>query len=447
MTAEPRTIRTEAETAIADAFARVRDALSGGALVRARREAAFDRFRRAGLPHRRIEEWKYTDLRALMRKVAPPATRPSDDAARRAIAVSPDPLAGLDRYRLVLVDGFFVDALSDRAALLKAGVEVEPIADLLARDGAISAAILDAGKLAEGDIAVALNAAFAGDGVGIVVPDGVVLDGPLEILHLATTAASIAVRNSVLIGVGASLKIVETHRGPAGAAYQTNIVTRIDAGADASLTYAKLQAEGDAALHLGSTVLTAGPGSSVNHLTVTTGAAVSRSQMFLTTGGERTKVSLNGAGMIGGRQHADVTLLIDHALPGANSRVLYKNVVDEQANGVFQGRIIVEPGAQKTDARMMSQALLVAETASFTAKPELEIFADDVQCGHGATSGQIDETQLFYLMARGVPRPEAERLLIEAFLADAIDGLGDEAIGETLKQTVAAWLERRGMRS
>ena len=447
MTAEVRTVRTEAEKAIADNYLRLRETLPGGPLVRARREAAFAVFSRTGLPHRRIEEWKYTDLRALMRKAAPPAVRPSAEAAERAVTATPDPLAGLDRYRLVIVDGFFFEALSDRSALLKAGVEVEPIANLLARDGEMSAAILDSGKLAEGDIAVALNAAFAADGVGIVVRDGVALDKPLELLHISTTAAGVTVRNSVRVGAGASLKIIETHRGPDGTAYQTNVLTRVDVGTHASVSYAKLQAEGAAALHLGSTVLKVAEDSHFSHLTVTAGAAVSRSQIFLTTGGERTKVNLNGAGMLGGKQHADATLLIDHALPGANTRVLYKNVVDDEAKGVFQGKIVVEPDAQKTDAKMMSQALLISDGAEFVAKPELEIFADDVQCGHGATSGQIDETQLFYLMARGIARAEAERLLIEAFLDDAIDALGDEAIGEALKRTVTAWLEKRGTRT
>jgi Fe-S cluster assembly protein SufD len=194
-------------------------------------------------------------------------------------------------------------------------------------------------------------------------------------------------------------------------------------------------------------MLTLAQGTQFDHLTVTAGGVVSRSQMFLTTGGDHTRMGIHGAGMIGGKQHADMTLLIDHALPGANTRVLVKNVVDDEGRGVFQGKIIVEPGAQKTDAKMMSKALLLSDTAEFDAKPELEIFADDVQCGHGATSGRIDETQLFYLMARGVPQAEAERLLIEAFLDDAIDALGDEAIGTVLKRTVSAWLNKRGTRA
>jgi Fe-S cluster assembly protein SufD len=187
-----------------------------------------------------------------------------------------------------------------------------------------------------------------------------------------------------------------------------------------------------------------GDGAAVDHLTLTTGAAVSRSQLFVGTGGARTRLGIYGAEMLGGKQHGDMTLLIDHALPGANTRVLVKSAIDGEAHGVFQGKIVVQPDAQKTDARMMAKALLLSDTAEFASKPELEIFADDVQCGHGATSGRIDAEQLFYLMARGVSRAEAEWLLIEAFIDDAIDALGDDVIGAALKRTVTAWLERRG---
>ena len=449
MSAEPRTIRTEAEQAIARHFEDVIGSLPGGERVRDLREAAFDKFRRAGLPHRRIEEWKYTDLRALMKQAAPPARRPLDTAPAHALKQMHDPLDGLDRYRLVLVDGYFFDVLSSRAALRNAGVEVNSTAAILGAGHDAAAALLSTPEQAAGDIAVALNAAFATDGVSITVHAGVVLDKPLEILHLSTAAVphAIAVRNAIHIGAGAMLKIVETYRGPADIAHQVNVVTQIAVSRGATVGYARLQAEGDKTLHLGATTLTLAEGARFDHLTVTAGAAVSRSQMFVTTGGERTWLGIHGAGMIGGRQHADTTLLIDHALPGADTRVLVKNVIDDEAHGVFQGKIIVEPDAQKTDAKMMSKALLLSPTAEFAAKPELEIFADDVQCGHGATSGQIDETQLFYLMARGVPRAEAERLLIEAFVDEAIDALGDEAIGVVLKRTVTAWLNSRGTRA
>lgn len=440
MPAEPRMIRTEAEKTIVETFERVRDSLPGGPQVRAEREAAFDLFRKAGLPHRRIEEWKYTDLRALMRKALPPAEPPSDEVVRAALAELPDPLEGLERYRLVIADGYFMATLSDVKALAAAGVEVVSVAEHYAtKDFA-----LDTPRLAGSDIAAALNTAFVTGGVSVRIPEGKTTDKPLEILHLSSRPGQAAtVRSSVFIGVGAKAKIIETYRGPDGAAYQVNAQTFITVAAKAEVGYTRLQVEGDGAVHLGTTALALMPGTSFDHLTVTAGAEVSRSQMFMQTGGQRTRAGIHGAGMLRGKQHGDVTLLIDHTTPGANTRVLFKTVIDDEARGVFQGKIIVEPDAQKTDAKMMSQALLMSETAEFDSKPELEIFADDVQCGHGSTAGQIDDTQLFYLMARGIPRAEAERLLIEAFLDSAIDALGDEAIGAALKRTVRAWLERR----
>lgn len=449
MTAEPRTIRTEAEQALAVQFEDTLGDLPGGERVAAFRAAAFDKFRRAGLPHRRVEEYKYTDLRALMKKAAPLARRPTETAAHRALTETRDPLDGVDRYKLVLIDGHFFDALSERKALAAAGVDVSSAALAMKADGEVAAKLFATPEMAAGDIALALNAMFATDGVEVTVKAGTVLDKPLELLHISTgtEARAAAVRSAIRIGAGANLKIVETYRGPDGVAHQVNAATEISVGNGATVGYTRLQAEGDWMQHLGTTLLSLAAGAEFNHLTVTAGSALSRSQIFLTTGGEHTRLGLFGVTMLGGRQHADATLLIDHALPGANTRVLFKSAVDGEAQGVFQGKIIVEPDAQKTDAKMMSKALLLSDASEFDAKPELEIFADDVQCGHGATSGRIDAEQLFYLMARGVPRAEAERLLIEAFLDDAIDAMNDETIGAALKRTVTAWLNKRGARA
>ncbi len=243
MSAEPRMIRTEAEEALLVRFAA--DALPGGTEVRAERTAAFDVFRKAGLPHRRVEEWKYTDLRTLMRKIAPAAARPSLDEARRALKEAGDTLPGLDRYRLVIVDGYFFAELSDAKALGEAGVRVESVAALLAKDGAEAAALLAPEGKAANDIAVALNAAFATDGVTVTVPDGVMLAKPLEIFHVATAAQSVTARSHVTVGAGAAVRVVESHVGPAGVAYQANASVRIDVGSRAQVAYAKLQAEGD----------------------------------------------------------------------------------------------------------------------------------------------------------------------------------------------------------
>ncbi len=187
-------------------------------------------------------------------------------------------------------------------------------------------------------------------------------------------------------------------------------------------------------------------GATLDHLAVNSGAALSRWQGFVTVAGKDARIGFSGATMLSGAEHGDSTLVLNHAEPHGVSRELFKTAIDGRANGAFQGKIIVAPGAQKTDAKMMTKALLLSDEAEFASKPELEIFADDVQCGHGATSGQIDATQLFYLLSRGIPRAEAERLLIEAFLDDAIDAIGDEAIADALKGVVSAWLAKRGGR-
>ncbi len=169
-----------------------------------------------------------------------------------------------------------------------------------------------------------------------------------------------------------------------------------------------------------------------------------RNQLFVRFAGAGATATLSGATLIAGKQHADTTLVMDHAVGGCESQELYKSVLDDQARAVFQGKIICRKDAQKTDARMMTQALLLSETAEADAKPELEIFADDVQCGHGATAGELDERLKFYLMARGIPEKEAEAMLIEAFLGEIMDGIASEAIREPLRAIASGKLAKRG---
>jgi Fe-S cluster assembly protein SufD len=344
-----------------------------------------------------------------------------------------------------MVDGFFFEDLSDLEKLAAAGIEVASLAALLDADNAMSETMLTHAPLAAEDIALSLNTAFATDGVAIRIRPGAVIDRPIEIANVSTGGA-VASRHGLEVGADATVRIVETHRGASPNPYQTNIVMGGIVGKGATVGYTRVQADAPDAVHLGTTMLGLGQGAQLDHLAVTAGASVSRSQIYLSTGGEQTRTGLWGVTMIGGRQHADATLVIYHATPGAGTRVLYKSAIDGESEGVFQGKVIVARDAQKTDAKMTSRALLLSENAQFSAKPELEIYADDVQCGHGATSGQIDPNELFYLMARGIPRHEAERLLVEAFLDDAIDRMGDGALAAPLKALVSDWLARRGAR-
>jgi Fe-S cluster assembly protein SufD len=239
------------------------------------------------------------------------------------------------------------------------------------------------------------------------------------------------------------LTLLESHEGPHGIAYQPNNAVDLIVHNGARVRHTRLNAEGDNALALSTLAAKLGAKTSFDTLNVVTGAGVARHQVFLALIGEHSNANVNGATMLKGKQHADTTLLVDHAAPHCESRELFKTVIDNDATGVFQGKIIVRPHAQKTDGRMMSAALLLADGGTMNNKPELEIFADDVQCGHGATCGALDEDLLFYLMARGLPRPEAESLMVQAFLGEAIEGVEHEPTREALVETVETWLHAR----
>ncbi|HEX3503511.1 MAG TPA: Fe-S cluster assembly protein SufD [Xanthobacteraceae bacterium] len=443
MSADVTTIKTAAETALAQEFAQARANLPGDKAVAAQREAAFDVFAKSGLPHRRVEEWKYTDLRALMRDAKPLAPLP--DAAAKALGKKAGALAGdLEARRLVFVDGAFVPELSDTAKL-EEGLSVGSLADALFA-GDDPTVMEHLGKLAPvDDAAVALNTALMGDGAVIRVAAGSVIKRPLHLVFVSSEKPTARFARSLLvIEPRARAMLIESHEGPAGSDYQVNAALELFAGDGSHVDYVKLIAEGADALHVSTLAAAIGGKARFNAFTFTIGGSVVRNQLFLRFDGEDTVAGIRGATLIRGRQHADTTLVANHIAEGCQSREVFKAVLDDEAHSVFQGRIIVSPGAQKTDAKMMTRALLLSERAEADSKPELEIFADDVQCGHGATAGALDDELKFYLMARGIPEPEAEALLIQAFLGEAIEGIEDAGLRESLMEAVAAWLKARG---
>jgi len=439
--AEVAHIKTAAESALAKAFAEARTNLPGDDAIAARRAAAFELFAKEGLPHRRIEEWKYTDLRALMREAKPLATPP--DTAAKAQAKSAGALVGdIDTRRLVFVDGAFVAELSDLGNL-EAGLTVGSLADALA-DGD-PGLLSHLGKLAPaGDTAVALNTALMGDGAVIRIAAGATIERPLHLVFVASQKpAATFVRSLVVAAPGARVMLIESHEGPAGSDYQVNSALELFIGERAHVDHVKIVGEGSDALHVSTLAAAVAARARFNAFTFTIGGAVVRNQIFLNFDGEDTVAGIRGATLIKDRQHADTTLVANHIARGCQSREVFKSVVDGEAHGVFQGRIVVRHGAQRTDAKMMTRALLLSERAEADNKPELEIFADDVQCGHGATAGAIDEELKFYLMARGLPAAEAEALLVQAFLGEAIEGIEHAGLREALMDSVAAWLKAR----
>ncbi|OYW37270.1 MAG: Fe-S cluster assembly protein SufD [Azorhizobium sp. 12-66-6] len=256
-------------------------------------------------------------------------------------------------------------------------------------------------------------------------------------------AAATFTRRLVHVGTGARVTLVESFSGRNGVAYQVNDALELAVGDDSHVDYIRVQEEGDAALHLGTVMLQVGRNAKFHSFGLTTGAALSRVSVFGHLAGTHTQVGLRGVTLLKDRQHADVTLLLDHAVPHCESRELFKTVLADESHGVFQGKIVVRQAAQKTDGRMMSQSLMLGEFAQMDNKPELEIFADDVQCGHGATAGDLDEDLLFYLKARGIPAKEAEALLIEAFVGEALEFVENDDVRDSLIARAHAWLKKR----
>jgi Fe-S cluster assembly protein SufD len=434
--------KNETGRAVSDSFAVARDRLPGTGKVAEARSAAFEAYDRVGLPHRRIEDWKYTDLRALMREVLPLAPAPDAAALKRAAtAVKLQAIKGV--RRLVLVDGVFAPKLSELDGP-ETGLTVRTLREVLeAGDAALQAQLFTL------DIAnpmIALNSAMMTDGAVIEIANGVVLKRPLQIIHVATGATPTAMftRSLLRLGRDAGVTLVESYIAADGAkTYQAHDSLVVAIGDNSRLDHVRLVEDSRDAFNISSAVVTLGTHAHFNTFGMTSGAAVSRYQATITFAGEHSRVETNGVNLLNGRQHADTTLFMDHAVPNCASREVFRAVADDRGHSVFQGRIIVRPDAQKTDAKMMTRALLLSDDAEADNKPELEIFADDVTCGHGATTGALDESLLFYLRARGLSEKEAQALLIQAFVGEAIESIANDDLRELAIAAAQRWLEAR----
>jgi Fe-S cluster assembly protein SufD len=436
-------VKTTDAQPLGELFAAARGRLPGTGPVADLRQKAFDDFARLGLPHRRIEEWKYTDLRALLREVAPLAPAPDQAALSRAARAVK--AVGIDgTHKLVLVDGVFAPQLSDVASL-EAGIRVRALHDALNDAGDKSRADLLRTGIAS-DAMIALNAALVTDGVVIDIAEGATPKTPVHIVHVATNSGtSLVTRSRVTVGKGARASLVESFVATEGAqAYQSHDFVAISVGDGADLQHVRLMEDARDAANISTVVFTIGAKAKLNTFNLTHGGHVSRYQGFIEFAGEGSELATNGVNLLGGTRHGDTTLVVDHAVPHCASREVFRAVLDERAHSVFQGRIIVRPHAQKTDGKMMTRALLLSDEAEADSKPELEIFADDVTCGHGATTGALDESLLFYLRARGLPEREAQSLLIAAFVGEAIESIVDDNLRDFAVAAADRWLAARG---
>ncbi|MFG1344736.1 Fe-S cluster assembly protein SufD [Xanthobacter autotrophicus DSM 431] len=432
--------RTAAEEALATALAgHLAAGVSPGRVGELSRDA-LDAFRLHGLPHRRVEEWKYTDLRAALRSVPPRAPAPTAAEVAEA-GVTALKMEGVPR--LLFVSGTFAGGASDLAAL-PAGVSALTLEAAIAANDPRADRI---GALAPDryDGALALNTGFLGEGVVLTVAAGTRAASPVHLAHAFPAGAAYAgfTRTVVAVEAGAEVTLIESFGGREGVAYLANHAVELAVGDGATVNLVRIQEEGAAATHLGTLMVELGRTAKLNLFLLAQGAGLSRYTVHGRFDGTGATAGIRGATLLKDRQHADTTLFIDHAVAGCESRELFKTVLADKAHGVFQGKIVVRRDAQKTDGRMMSQSLLLSDDAEMDNKPELEIFADDVQCGHGATAGALDDKMLFYLRSRGLPQKEAELLLIQAFVGEAVEHVEDEALRELLIARMVAWLEKR----
>ena len=388
------------------------------------RDAAAALFREAGLPGVRDEAWKYTSLRPLA-EIA--FREPLTSVQTSGMPALPE----IDAPRLVFVDG-----------RLRADLCVMPER---AHFTAFASA-LDFGTLShpEREKVVALNTMLAEDGAHLAVDAGVDA-GTVLLVNLALETEGRAVafhpRHAIHLSDGAKLTVIELAVG--SGRYLHNPVTEVTVGAGATLTHVRLQDEGTDAFHLATVYAEIAAGGFYDAFTLSLGARVSRAEFHARLAGPDASVHLNAAQLLGGSQHGDVTTVVAHDAPRCSSRQAVKNVLTGRARGVFQGRIEVARVAQKTDGYQMSQALLLSPDAEIDCKPELQIYADDVKCSHGATVGELNADQLFYLRARGIPDKEARAMLIRAFLDDALDAVTDEAGRALLERAVDGWWARQ----
>ena len=399
------------------------------AWAQAARSRARTRLLEAGAPIKRDEYWKYTDPTALTEPAAPvaPADRLPEAAA--------EPFAGVTARRVRFVNGRHRPDLSDDAA--QPGLAVDTLASVLSQDITVARdlfGVLEAAGQEKVERPLAsLNTAAAAEGLVLQATDRVA--EPVHIDHVQIGEGASLLHHLVRVESGAALTLLET--GAAG-----NAVMEIDLAPGAELRHVRLQDRPDrtGATHL---FVRVGEGASVKTFTLTADADLVRNEIVTDLAGDNARAHIAG-GVIGrGSAHADNTVFVTHGAEHGESRQVFKNVLDDTARAIFQGKIFVRPGAQKTDGYQISQSVLLSEGAEFSAKPELEIYADDVACSHGSTTGALDETALFYLRSRGIPRPEAEALLVLSFVEEAINEIGDEALESVVREAVQAWMARR----
>ncbi|MDB4876997.1 MAG: FeS assembly protein SufD [Gemmatimonadetes bacterium] len=400
--------------------------------VQSMRRAAFERFASLGFPTTKNEDWHFTSVAPIADQEFVLLASKSGDVRREEL----EPFTFGARWdTMVFVNGRFAPELAD-CAKLPAGVKVWDLASAWTKAPSVVDMI---GKIASYDNAsfTALNTAFMHDGAVIQIAKDTQLDRPIHVLYVTDATAAKGMmhpRNLIVIGRNSKATVIESYVSTTNAMYLTNTVTEVSVAEGATLNHFTMQREAERSFHVGTVEVAQARDSHYVSFSLATGAALSRSNIYTTLDGEGSGATLNGLYMIEGEQHSDHQTQVIHSQPNTFSRELYKGVLDGRSHGVFNGKVYVHPIAQKTDGKQTNKTLLLSDTAQVDTKPQLEIFADDVKCTHGATIGQIDATALFYLKSRGIENGLARRLLTYAFAADVLETIEVDEIRQSLER-------------
>ena len=406
-------------------------------LRRARAEAA-ERFDRLGFPTTRSEDWRFTSVQPIVDAQFRPIAAPGGEVTREQLA--PLTFGHAEWPTVVFLNGRHAPELSS-AARLPAGVRVVDLASALAGEGGDAAALAERHLTQvasdEGQAFTALNAAMMHDGAVVHVAADVVAAEPIHLVFVSDALAAEGathLRNLVVVDRHARATVLESYVATGDARYFTNAVTEVVLADGASLTHYKIQRESERAFHVGTIDVRQARDSHYVSFSFATGAQLSRTNVYTRLGGPGCGATLNGLYMADGTQHVDHQTRIEHVEPNCYSRELYKGVLDGQSHGVFNGKVYVHPEAQQTDGKQTNNTLLLSPTAQIDTKPQLEIFADDVKCTHGATVGRLDATSLFYMRSRGIDAEAARRLLTYAFAADVLETIELEPVKVELER-------------
>lgn len=399
-----------------------------------RRRLALTRFEQLGFPTIKNEEWKYSNVKNLISQpfsLTPPASVTAEDLSSLQIP-------NLTGNILYFINGQFQPQLSTIVSP-ESDVVILPFAEAAKRFPEVVETHFGAYANDEKDAFTALNTAFAQHGVFISVPKGKVVEEPVVLRFIAdarTENVAVQPRNLILLGDRAEIKVAESFRTLGEFTSFTNIVTEATLGENSHLEYYKVQDETEKAFHIGTTQIHHSQSSQSYGTTVTINGGFVRNNLNLVMGGENVEAHLYGLYLPNGRQHIDNHTLVDHAQPNSYSNELYKGILFDQSTGVFNGKIFVREDAQKTNAYQSCKNVLASGDATMNTKPQLEIYADDVKCSHGTTTGQMDEEALFYLQSRGIPKDKARALLMLAFAEDVVEKIKIPAIQEYLESAI-----------